>query len=143
MEESKEYRPAVEFDADGTPVPRSLGEALWHVLDRRNAAHLSLLYLGEDTGLTDYLVICSARSTTHVRALADEAEYRLTLAGVKADIREGKGDGNSWIVIDYGTVMLHVFTEEARQFYNLDRLFPDAERIEVTPDTEESKENEE
>ncbi|MCQ2426840.1 MAG: ribosome silencing factor [Clostridia bacterium] len=143
MEESKEYRPKVEFDEEGKAVPRSLGEAIWHVLDRRNAARLSLMYLGENSSLSDYFVICSARSSTHVRALADEAEYRLSLAGVKPDNREGKGDGNSWIVIDYGNVMLHVFSEEARQFYNLDRLYPDAEIIEVGPETEEKEDEEE
>lgn len=64
MEETKEYRPSVEFGPDGRPVPRSLAEAAYHVLDRRNAEELTILYLGEDSGLTDYFVICSARSVT-------------------------------------------------------------------------------
>ena len=62
-------------------------------------------------------------------ALADEVEYRLSLSGVKPDNREGRGGGNSWIVLDYGSVMVHIFTGEARRFYELDRLFPDAEKI--------------
>ena len=134
MEETKEYRPSVEFGPDGRPVPRSLAEAAYHVLDRRNAEELTILYLGEDSGLTDYFVICSARSVTHGRALADEAEYRLSLAGVSPDNREGKGDGNSWIVIDYGNVMIHVLTDEARRFYNLERLWTDAERVTAAPE---------
>ncbi|MBO4322806.1 MAG: RsfS/YbeB/iojap family protein, partial [Clostridia bacterium] len=51
------------------------------------------------------------------------------------DNREGKGDGNSWIVIDYGNVMIHVLTDEARRFYNLERLWTDAERVTAAPET--------
>ncbi|MBQ2513265.1 MAG: ribosome silencing factor [Clostridia bacterium] len=125
----EEYRPAVAFGEDGVADARSLALAAGEVLDRRNGKDISVLFVGSKINLTDYFVICSGGSETHVRALADEVEYRLSLSGVKPDNREGRGDGNSWIVLDYGSVMVHIFTGEARRFYELDRLFPDAEKI--------------
>ena len=132
--ESAEYRPQIEFESEGVPSALSLAKAAYRVLDRRNGKDLAVLGVSGKINYTDYMVLCSAMSTTHVRSLADEVEYRLGLCGVKPDNREGKGDGNSWIVIDYGAVMVHVFTEEARGFYNLDRLFSDAENIAVESD---------
>ena len=119
----------VNITKDGIADARSLALAAGEVLDRRNGKDISVLFVGSKINLTDYFVICSGGSETHVRALADEVEYRLSLSGVKPDNREGRGDGNSWIVLDYGSVMVHIFTGEARRFYELDRLFPDAEKI--------------
>jgi ribosome-associated protein len=132
--ENTEYRPAVDFESEGVAEPLSLAKAAYRVLDRRSGEKLAVLGVAGKINYTDYIVLCTAKSTTHVRLLADELEYRLGLAGVKADSREGRGDGNSWIVVDYGAVMAHVFTAEAREFYNLDRLFSDADRIEVESD---------
>jgi len=124
-----EYRPKLIFAADGSPDPRSLAEAIYETLDRRSAGDPSLLRLNNRTDLCEYIVICTALSTTHLRALSDEVEYRLGLCGVKAESRDGRGDGQSWTVIDYGSTMVHLFTAEARAFYSIDRLFHDAERI--------------
>ena len=141
-EEKKEYRPTVAFDAEGAPEPLSLANAVCHVLDRRSAEEVELLPVGKEAGLADYFVICTAKSTTHLRALADEVEFRLGLSGIDALRREGRGDGQSWNVIDYGDVIVHIFTAEARRFYDLDRLVPEPGRIEIAPDTDgEEEEN--
>ncbi len=124
-----EYRPDVLFGEDSLPDPRSLAEAIRETLERRNASDLSLLRLPDRSDLCEYIIICTATSATHLRALADEVEYRLGLAGVKADSRDGRGDGQNWIVIDYGSSMVHIFTPEARSFYNIDRLFRNAEPV--------------
>jgi len=131
MEETTEYRPELELNEAGVPTALSLATGIYKVLDRRNASDLKLLHVGEDNSLTDYLVICNATSSTHLRALADEVEYRLGLCDVNVNNRDGKGDGNSWIVLDFITVMVHVFTPDARKLYNLERLYPDAEAVEV------------
>lgn len=136
MEENKEYVPVLELGEDNNPTALSLASGIYRVLDRRNADDLKLLHVGAQIDLTDYFVICSAKSSTHLRALADEVEYRIGLAGEKPMSREGRGDGNTWVVLDYGNVMLHVFTPDARKFYNLDRLYPDAEEIKVEPEAE-------
>ena len=82
---------------------------------------------------TEYFVLCTAHATTHVRSLTDEVEFKLGEAGVKPFASEGRGDKNSWMVLDYGTVMVHIFTRDAREFYNLDKLYSDTEKVEVAP----------
>ena len=129
--EIKEFTPDVEMDEKGIPVPESLAIAISKVLDNRNGSDISVIRVGEKIDMADYFVLCTARSTTHVRALADEVEYRLGLVGVKADRVEGRGEGNSWVVVDYGNVLLHVFSREARAFYNLDKLYSDATKCNI------------
>ncbi len=126
-----EYIPTVETDENGAPLPQALAEAVYHVLDAKNADDVSVVKVDKKTDLTDYFVFCTARSTTHARALSDELEYKLGLAGVKPDRAEGRGNGNTWLVLDYGCVIVHVFTRDARAFYDLDRLYSDAEKIDI------------
>lgn len=139
MEEMKEYVPTVEKNEKGVPTALSLATAVYHVLDRRKGENLTVEFVGDQIDLTDYFVICTASSTTHVRALADEVEYRLGLAGIKVDNREGKGDGNNWIVLDFINVMVHIFTPDARKQYNLEKLYPDAQKVEIAPEPEEAQ----
>ncbi len=82
------------------------------------------------TTLADYFVIASGSSTTQVRALADEAEDRVIKLGLPAPRLEGRG-GDSWILLDCREVVAHVFTEQARGFYNLEKLWADAETVEL------------
>lgn len=132
MEEKKnsaeEMKLELEFDESGVAVPASLAKAVCAVLDNRNGIDIAAIKVGDKIDMADYFVLCTAKSTTHVRALADEVEYRLGLCGVKPDRSEGRGEGNSWMVIDYGNVLVHVFSRDARAFYNLDRLYSDAEK---------------
>ena len=123
----------VKFAPDGGPEPLSLAEEIYHVLDAHRGEDIAVLRVGEKTETTEYFVLCTAHSTTHVRSLTDEVEFKLGEAGVKPFAAEGRGDKNSWMVLDYGTVMVHVFTRDARAFYNLDKLYSDTEKVAVTP----------
>lgn len=123
----------LKFAADGTPDPRSLAEEIYHVLDAHRGEDIAVLRVGEKIDITEYFVLCTAHATTHVRSLTDEVEFKLGEAGVKPFASEGKGDKNSWMVLDYGTVMVHIFTRDAREFYNLDKLYSDTEKVEVAP----------
>ncbi len=123
----------LKFAADGTPDPRSLAEEIYHVLDAHRGEDIAVLRVGEKIDITEYFVLCTAHATTHVRSLTDEVEFKLGEAGVKPFASEGRGDKNSWIVLDYGTVMVHIFTRDAREFYNLDKLYSDTEKVEVAP----------
>lgn len=76
-------------------------------------------------------MLATGTGSTHVKALADEVEFRLKEAGVTADHIEGYRS-NSWVLLDYGNVVIHVFTAESRQFYDLDRLWQDAENIDIS-----------
>ena len=78
--------------------------------------------------MTDYFVIANAQSTTHVKALADEVEYKLGEAGLKPLHMDGQ-PGGDWYVLDYGVVIVHIFVGAAREFYKLDRLWQDKSPI--------------
>lgn len=123
----------LKFAADGTPDPRSLAEEIYHVLDAHRGEDIAVLRVGEKIDITEYFVLCTAHATTHVRSLTDEVEFKLGEAGVKPFASEGRGDKNSWMVLDYGTVMVHIFTRDAREFYNLDKLYSYTEKVEVAP----------
>ncbi|HHW92240.1 MAG TPA: ribosome silencing factor [Firmicutes bacterium] len=78
----------------------------------------------------DYFVIASGSSGIQVKAIAEVVEGRLSEAGFSLDHREGQND-SGWILLDYGDVVIHVFIEEKRVFYDLERLWGDAKRVEI------------
>lgn len=96
----------------------------------KKARDIRTLQLSELTIITDYFVICSAGSTTQVKAIADNVEVKLKEQGVTPLRREGLREGR-WILIDYGAVVVHVFLEEERNYYNLEKLWGDAKVVEV------------
>lgn len=77
---------------------------------------------------TDHFLICSADSTVQVQAIARSIRERLAKSGISIWHLEGYEEGR-WILLDYGEVMVHIFLEEARRFYNLEGLWGDAERL--------------
>ena len=100
-----------------------------NALNAKKARELSAVKVGDLTVLADYFLMCTATSSTHVRALADEAEEKLNEAGVLPHHIEGKTTG--WIVLDYGDVIVHVFDRENRLFYNLERIWSDGKSINI------------
>ncbi|MFH0965189.1 MAG: ribosome silencing factor [Planctomycetota bacterium] len=98
------------------------------VLDEKKALEISVLHVEELIGITDYFVIASGRSGRHIRAAADEVLRRVREAGVKAVRRETHGRAR-WMLLDLGTVVVHVFEPEARRFYDLELLWGDAEKV--------------
>lgn len=81
--------------------------------------------------VTDIFVICTGRSTPQVRAIADEVEDRLREeAGVKPLGREGVAEG-TWVLLDYGDFVIHVFQPEEREFYRLEKLWSEAPRLKL------------
>lgn len=91
----------------------------------RNAADVKLLDIRKLTTIADFFVICTATSTVHVRALADEV-----MMGMKEDVnRRGRVEGapsDGWMIVDFGDVMVHIFVEEKRSYYALEELWADA-----------------
>lgn len=88
-------------------------------------SYLTILDLRGLSGFTDYFVIASAGASRQVRALAERVEERLALADVRILHREGAGEAR-WILLDYQDVVVHIFDEQTRQFYDLERLWGDA-----------------
>ena len=100
-------------------------------LDAKKGMNIKLLKIDEISSLADYFLICTGTSNTHVKTLCDYAEYTLEQLGEPLLGREGHR-GNSWELLDYGAVVVHVFTEEAREFYSLERLWADAEEVNIS-----------
>lgn len=100
------------------------------VLDKKKATDISCLKVSDLTILADYFVICSAGSTTLVKALADYVEDEFAKDGIHPMAKEGKG-GNEWMLLDYGDLIIHIFYREMREFYGLDKLWNDAESIDI------------
>lgn len=107
-------------------------------LSNKKADNIEVIEIGDLTILTDYFVIASATNTTHVRALADEVEYIGKQAGVYPNRIEGYQSAN-WIVLDYGDVIVHLFYQQTREFYNLDKLWSDGKKIDVLTLLDEPK----
>ena len=99
-------------------------------LDEKKGRDIKLLRINEVSSLADYFLICTGTSNTHVKTLCDYAEYTLDQLGEPMLGREGHR-GNSWELLDFGSIVVHVFTEEARQFYALERLWADAEAVDL------------
>ena len=100
-------------------------------LDEKKGMNIKLLKIDNISTLAEYFLICTGTSNTHVKTLCDYAEYAMEQMEEPLLGREGHR-GNSWELLDYGAVVIHVFTEEARQFYNLERLWADAEMVDLS-----------
>ena len=98
-------------------------------LEDKKAKDVKILRTTEKTVLADYFVICNGTSSTHIKALVDEVDKQLSEAGEPPVRREGLRS-DIWVLMDFGCVIVHVFTDEARKFYDLERLWSDAEVIE-------------
>ena len=104
---------------------RQAAELAAKALDGKKAMNLMLLEVKGLTTLTEYMLLATGTSDTHLRALCDEVEKKMEEAGEKVWQREGYR-GDTWIVMDFCGGMVHVFTQEQRKFYDLERLWGDA-----------------
>ncbi|MBS5145616.1 MAG: ribosome silencing factor [Butyricicoccus pullicaecorum] len=95
----------------------------------RKGRDIDVLQVEHLTTLTEYFVICTATSTTQVRALADSVEYHLKYDHDTMPHHVEGFESSSWILLDYGSVLVHIFVPEAREFYNLENLWKDGTRI--------------
>ncbi len=100
-------------------------------LSGKKGLDIQVIEIGDISVLADYMVIATGTSSTHVKALADEVEYKLDEAGVSVSHIEGYRS-NSWILLDYIDVLVNVFSDEARSFYDLDRLWQDGKPVDLT-----------
>ena len=97
-------------------------------LDEKKAKDIRIIYVNEQTIIADYFVIAQGNSRTQVNALADEVEYKLGLEGIEPTKVEGRGQG-TWVLLDFDSVLVHVFNPQSREYYNLEKLWADGEEI--------------
>ena len=112
-------------------TPAQIAAIAAKALDEKKARDVKVLKTTEQTVLADYFVICNGTSSTHIKALVDEVDKQLSEAGEPPMRREGLRS-DIWVLMDFGCVIVPVFTDEARKFYNLERLWSDAEVVDVS-----------
>ena len=110
-------------------LKKQVAAAIQACLDKK-AEELSILEMEKGSGaFTDYFVLCSGTNPRQVQAIADEVELRLKAAGIRPNNVEGYNQAE-WVLIDYVDFVVHVFSERARKFYDLERLWKSAKRLE-------------
>ena len=104
--------------------PEALANAIAEFLDANRARDIKIINMDGKTDICAYMVLATGTSSTHVQSLGGEVEYQMKRRGVDPLHVEGR-DNRAWIVLDYAHVMVHIFTKETREFYNLDKLYAD------------------
>ena len=110
---------------------KELMENIVKVLDSKKAKDIRAIRIGDLTILGEYFVIATGTSTTQVKMLADEVDYQLGEKGVQPHRVEGYHSEN-WIILDYTDVIVHIFHEDTREFYDLERLWADGEKVDLS-----------
>ena len=110
---------------------RELAEIAVKALDSKKGKEIRLIRIDKITTLAEYFVICTGTSNTQINALGDEVEKELTEKGEEPLHREGYR-GGTWVLLDYGCVVVHVFNAEARKFYSLEHLWADGEEVDLS-----------
>ncbi|MCL1882065.1 MAG: ribosome silencing factor [Oscillospiraceae bacterium] len=105
-------------------------ELVVKTLDSKKGDNIKVIKISDISTIANYFVLAAGTSSTQVRALADETEYKLKQAGIVPKRVEGER-GSNWIVLDYIDVVVHIFYKETREFYNLEHLWQDGEEIDT------------
>ncbi len=111
-------------------TPKELAEEIVRILDEHRARDIKLLYVEKDTSLADYYIIATGNSFTQVRALCDEVDEKLTALGNPPARVEGEKK-DTWLLMDFYSVAVHLMTRDAREFYKLDKLWQASEEIDI------------
>ena len=111
-------------------TPKELTNETVKILDKKKAIDMTAIKTDELTMVSEYFVIETGTSNTHVTSLADDLEYEMDKLGVAPEHIEGRATG--WILLDFGSVLVHIFQKEQREYYNLERLWNDAQQLDIS-----------
>ncbi len=112
-------------------TPKELVRSAVKILDSKKAGDLVVIEITNVTIIADYFVICSATNTTQLKSLYEDLEFRLKERGIVSLRVDGDREGG-WIVLDYGSVIVHVFMKDQRDFYDLEKLWADGEKVDIS-----------
>ena len=113
-------------------TPKELAIIAAKALDEKKGKEIAAIEVSEQTTLADYFVIATGSSNTQINALSGSVEKAMKEQADEMPLRrEGYRDG-TWVLLDYGCICVHVFSEEAREFYSLERLWADAEVVDIS-----------
>ena len=113
-------------------TPKEIAMYAAKVLDDRKGLGIKLLEVTDVTSIADYFLICTGTSNTHVKTLCDSVEEAVTDEMGEALLHREGHRGGTWVLLDFGCLVVHVFTNETREFYDLERLWNDAKEIPLT-----------
>ena len=123
------------FEENLTPEslrdPETLAKFIVSGLDSKKARDIRLLHVEDRTIIADYFVIATGSSRTQIRSFADEVEFKLSGYGIAPHHIEG-ADTGIWLLEDFGSVVVHIFSGEGRKFYNLDKLYEDTTEHDIS-----------
>lgn len=105
--------------------PKKIAATAVEALEDKKGQSIQILEISEISTLADYFVICTGTSNTHVKTLCDAVDQKIGELGEPMLHREGHRSG-TWVLMDFGCVVVHVFTDETRKFYDLERLWNDS-----------------
>ncbi len=106
-------------------------ELIIKTLDSKRGEDIQAIKIADLTILADYFAIVNGTSNTHARTLADEVEFVLSQKGIEP-LRREADTGNTWIILDYGDIIVHVFYKDTRNFYKLEGLWADGEQMDIS-----------
>lgn len=112
-------------------TPKEMALTAAKALDEKKGIDISAVEITELTSLADYFVFATGNSNTQINALCDSVEKEMDAKGVPVLRREGYRDG-TWVLLDYGDIVVHVFSNEAREFYSLERLWKDGTPVDLS-----------
>ncbi|MBQ3378533.1 MAG: ribosome silencing factor [Clostridia bacterium] len=112
-------------------APLDILKCALNVLEAKKADEIVAIEVTNVTIIADYFLICSANSSTQLKALYEELEFKLKQQDIVPIHIEGSREGG-WIVLDYGSVIVHIFEREQRDFYDLERLWADGEKMDIS-----------
>ena len=110
---------------------KEMTERIVKALNDKKGQEIKVLHTADLTTLADYFVICTGTSNTQIKALSEAVEKTMTDAGEEPHHVEGHR-GGTWVLMDYSCVVVHIFTEETRNFYDLERLWRDAQELDLS-----------
>ena len=109
-----------------------LVEQIVRALDEKKGMDIKVLDIHAQTGIADYFVICNGTSTPHTKALSDFVEAKTEQELGERILRREGYQGGSWILLDYGVVIVQIFKPEERAYYNLEKLWGDSPEVDIT-----------
>ena len=112
-------------------TPREMALTLARALDSKKGKNIRVLEINNVTTLADYFVLCTGTSAPQLKALADAGEKAMKEAGILPHHIEGHR-GGTWVLMDFSSVVVHIFMDEARKFYDLERLWADGKPLDLT-----------
>ena len=131
IEKNEQEVKYVEINPEQLEKSKELAEKISVILDDKKARNVKIIETGKQTIIADYFVIATGTSSTHIHSLAGEVEMQLKQKSNIEPSRVSGHESNDWIIIDYDSVLAHIFNSEARDYYKLEKLWSEGESVDV------------